>query len=75
MVLRESEKSSTLHVRSTVPVNYVLMIPTVLVPHNIAVPGFVKSDVPFVIMIPNAAWVKCVADSILTVKVIALNLV
>ena len=52
-----------------------LIILTVLVPHNIAALAFVKSDVPFVIMIPNAAWVKCVAVSICIVKVTALNLV
>ena len=56
-------------------VDYVLTIPTALVSHNIAAPGFVKSDVPFVIMIANAAQVKCVAVSIFIKQVIALNLV
>ena len=75
MVLRASEKTLTLHVRSTVLVNYVLMISTVLVPYMIAVPGFVKSDVLIVIMIPNAAQVRCVVVSIFLMKVTALNLV
>ena len=76
MVLGASEKTLSLHVRNiAVLVGYVLIIPTVLVPYMIAVAGFVKLGVPFVIMIPNAAQVKSVAASILTVMVIALNLV
>ena len=75
MVLQASEKTFTPHVRNIVQVNYVLIIPTVLVPHNIAVPAFVNSDVPFVILIPNADQMKCVADSIFLMKVTALNLV
>ena len=61
--------------RNIVLVNYVLIIPTVLVPYIIAVLGFVRSDVPIVIMIPNAARVKCVVVSIFIIKVTALNLV
>ena len=75
MVLRASEKTLTLHVRNIVLVNYVLTVPTVLVSHNIAAPGFVKSDVPFVIMIANAAQVKCVVVYIFIIMVSALNLV
>ena len=45
-----------------------LTIPTVLVSHNTAAPGFVTSNVPFVIMIANAARVKCVAVYIFTIK-------
>ena len=75
MVLRASEKTLTLHVRNIVLVNYVLTIPTVLVSHNTAAPGFVKSDVPIVIMIANAAQAKCVAVYIFTIKATALNLV
>ena len=54
---------------------YVLTTPTVLVPYIIAVLGFVKSDVPIVIMIANAAQAKSVAVYIFIMKVIALNLV
>ena len=75
MVLPAPQKTLTLHVRNIVLVNYVLTIPTVLVPTNIAVPGFVKSVVPFVIMIANAAQVKCVVVYIFTIKATALNLV
>ena len=75
MVLRVSEKTSTLHVGIIVLENYVLMIPTVLVPYIIAAPGFVESDVPFVILIRNAAQVKRAAVSIFIIKVTALNLV
>ena len=52
-----------------------LTIPTVLVSHNTAAPGFVTSNVPFVIMIANAAQVKCVVVYIFIIKVTALNLV
>ena len=52
-----------------------LTVPTVPVSHSIAAPGFVKSDVPFVIMIANAAQVKCVVVYIFIIKVTALNLV
>ena len=55
--------------------NYVLIIPTVLVSHNVAALGFVKPDVRFVIMIANAAQVKCVVVYIFIIKVTALNLV
>ena len=55
-------------------VGYVLTISTVLVPYKIAGPGFVKSDVPIVIMIANAAQAKSVAVYIFIMKVIALNL-
>ena len=75
MVLRALEKTSTVHVRNIVLVNYVLMIPTVAVAHNIAAPGFVKSDVPFVIMKANAAQVKFVVVYIFIMKVTALNFV
>ena len=75
MVLQASDKTLTLHVRNIVLVNYVLTIPTVLVSHNTAAPGFVTSNVPFVIMIANAAQVKCVAVYIFTIKSTALNLV
>ena len=61
--------------RNVALVNYVLMMTIVLVPHDTAVPGFVSSDVPIVIMTPNAAQVKCVAVSICIIKVSALNLV
>ena len=56
-------------------VGYVLTIPTVLVSFIIAVLGFVKSDVPVVIMIANAAQAKSVAVYIFIMKVTALNLV
>ena len=75
MVLRALEKTLTLHVRDIVLVNYVLMVPTVPVSHDIAVPGFVKLDVRTAIMIANAAQVKCVVVYILLIKVTALNLV
>ena len=51
------------------------MIPTVLVPYIIAVLGFVKSDVPIVVMIANAAQVKCVVVYVFLIKVTAQNLV
>ena len=52
-----------------------LTIPTVLVSNNTGAPGYVTSHVPFVIMIANAAQVKCVAVYIFTIKSTALNLV
>ena len=75
MVLQASDKTLTLHVRNIVLVNYVLTIPTVLVSNNTGAPGYVTSNVPFVIMIANAAQVKCVAVYIFTIKSTALNLV
>ena len=51
-----------------------LIIATALVTRTAAL-GFVNSNVPTVIMIPNADQVKCVAVSIFIMKVTALNLV
>ena len=51
-----------------------LIITTALVACT-AAPGLVNSNVPMVIMIRNAAQVKCVAVSIFIMKVTALNVV
>ena len=75
MVHQVSEKTLTLHVGNIALVNYVLIITIVLVSHNTAAPGFANSDVPFVIMIANAARMKCVVVSIFILKVTVLNLV